>query len=86
MGRTQRAHDLAHPCALAHADGHAVEVFANIGESAGVAAAVENGAEGIGPLAGNEIHARFETEKGIPVFFDFPIDCQFKILVIFDRA
>ncbi|MCE4053848.1 phosphoenolpyruvate--protein phosphotransferase [Pseudomonas sp. Au-Pse12] len=31
-------------------DGHAVEVFANIGESAGVAAAVENGAEGIGLL------------------------------------
>jgi phosphoenolpyruvate-protein phosphotransferase len=31
-------------------DGHAVEVFANIGESAGVAAAVEQGAEGIGLL------------------------------------
>ncbi|KAF1032947.1 MAG: Phosphoenolpyruvate-protein phosphotransferase [Pseudomonas sp.] len=31
-------------------DGHAVEVFANIGESAGVAGAVEQGAEGIGLL------------------------------------
>ncbi len=31
-------------------DGHAVEVFANIGASAQVAAAVENGAEGIGLL------------------------------------
>ena len=31
-------------------DGHAVEVFANIGESAGVASAVEQGAEGIGLL------------------------------------
>ena len=31
-------------------DGHAVEVFANIGESKGVATAVEQGAEGIGLL------------------------------------
>jgi len=31
-------------------DGHAVEVFANIGESAGVASAVEQGAEGVGLL------------------------------------
>jgi len=31
---------------------------------------VKDGAEGIGPLAGNEVHARFSTEKGIPVFFD----------------
>ncbi|WP_249671643.1 phosphoenolpyruvate--protein phosphotransferase [Pseudomonas abieticivorans] len=31
-------------------DGHAVEVFANIGESAGVKAAVEHGAEGVGLL------------------------------------
>lgn len=34
------------------------------------AADVKDGAEGIGPLAGNEVHARFETEKNIPVFFD----------------
>ncbi|MDB6138553.1 MAG: 3-chlorobenzoate-3,4-dioxygenase dihydrogenase related protein [Verrucomicrobiaceae bacterium] len=31
---------------------------------------VKDGDEGIGPLAGNEVHARFETESGIPVFFD----------------
>lgn len=35
-----------------------------------VADDVKEGAEGIGPLAGNEVHARFETERGIPVFFD----------------
>lgn len=35
-----------------------------------VAADVKDGAEGIGPLAGNAVHARFETEKGIPLFFD----------------
>ncbi len=31
---------------------------------------VKEGAEGIGLLAGNEVHARFEMESGIPVFFD----------------
>lgn len=31
---------------------------------------VKPGDEGVGPLAGNEVHARFETESGIPVFFD----------------
>jgi len=31
---------------------------------------VKDGDEGIGPLAGNEVHARFEMEKGFPVFFD----------------
>ncbi|MBP6785091.1 MAG: Gfo/Idh/MocA family oxidoreductase [Verrucomicrobiales bacterium] len=31
---------------------------------------VREGAEGIGPLAGNEVHARFETERHIPVYFD----------------
>lgn len=31
---------------------------------------IKEGSEGIGPLAGNEVHARFEMEKGIPVFFD----------------
>ncbi|MBP6603542.1 MAG: Gfo/Idh/MocA family oxidoreductase [Verrucomicrobiales bacterium] len=35
-----------------------------------IASDVKEGAEAIGPLAGNEIHARFETNKGIPVFFD----------------
>ncbi len=40
-------------------DGHAV-----------TKADVKEGDEGIGPLAGNEVHARFEMESGIPVFFD----------------
>lgn len=31
---------------------------------------VRAGAEGVGPLAGNEVHARFEMERGFPVFFD----------------
>lgn len=31
---------------------------------------VRDGAEGIGPIAGNEAHARFDTESGVPVFFD----------------
>ncbi len=31
---------------------------------------VKDGAEGTGPLAGNEVHARYETERGIPAFFD----------------
>lgn len=31
---------------------------------------VKEGGEGVGPLAGNEVHARFEMESGTPVFFD----------------
>jgi predicted dehydrogenase len=31
---------------------------------------VREGDEGFGPLAGNEVHARFEMEHGVPVFFD----------------
>lgn len=31
---------------------------------------VGEGAEGIGPLAGNEVHARFELAGGMPLFFD----------------
>jgi len=31
---------------------------------------VREGAEGIGLLAGNELHARFELQSGIPFFFD----------------
>lgn len=31
---------------------------------------VTEGAEGIGPVAGNELHARFEMENGVPLFFD----------------
>jgi phosphocarrier protein FPr len=47
--RLQRAAEQRHQPALT-TDGHAVEVFANIGESAGVTSAVEQGAEGIGLL------------------------------------
>jgi predicted dehydrogenase len=35
-----------------------------------VRADVTEGAEGLGPLAGNAVHARFETESGVPAFFD----------------
>lgn len=28
------------------------------------------GAEGVGLLAGNEVHARFESESGLPIYFD----------------
>jgi predicted dehydrogenase len=31
---------------------------------------VVDGAEGIGPVAGNRLHARFETDTSVPVFFD----------------
>jgi predicted dehydrogenase len=31
---------------------------------------VKEGAEGIGPLAGNEVHARYEMECGVSAFFD----------------
>ena len=31
---------------------------------------VKDGAEGTGPLAGNEVHARYEMENGCPAFFD----------------
>lgn len=31
---------------------------------------IREGDEGTGPLAGSEVHARFETESGLPVFFD----------------
>jgi len=31
---------------------------------------VQQGAEGVGPIAGNEVHARFDTERGVPAFFD----------------
>src|SRR5450830_1484277 len=47
--RLRLASEQRHELALTR-DGHAVEVFANIGESAGVASAVEQGAEGIGLL------------------------------------
>jgi len=31
---------------------------------------VKDGAEGLGPLAGNAIHARFDMERGFPAYFD----------------
>jgi len=31
---------------------------------------VKDGAEGLGPLAGNEVHARFDMERGFPAYFD----------------
>ncbi|MFA7007000.1 MAG: gfo/Idh/MocA family oxidoreductase, partial [Verrucomicrobiia bacterium] len=31
---------------------------------------VKDGDEGVGLLAGNEVHARFEMERGVPLFFD----------------
>lgn len=31
---------------------------------------VHDGKEGIGPAAGDEVHARYETTSGVPVFFD----------------
>ena len=31
---------------------------------------LKEGDEGVGPLAGNEVHARFETESGITAYFD----------------
>lgn len=31
---------------------------------------VREGAEGVGPVAGNELHARFEMERGVPLFFE----------------
>ncbi len=35
-----------------------------------VRADIKDGDEGLGPLAGNEVHARFEMERGVPLFFD----------------
>jgi predicted dehydrogenase len=31
---------------------------------------LQDGAEGVGPLAGNTVHARYEMERGLPAFFD----------------
>lgn len=31
---------------------------------------LKEGDEGVGPLAGNEVHVRYETRTGVPVFFD----------------
>ena len=37
---------------------------------------IEDGPEGVGPILGDEVHARFETEKGIPLFFDSKKDAS----------
>lgn len=39
---------------------------------------VVDGAEGLGPLAGNELHARYEFDSGLPVFFDSIHDASAK--------
>ncbi len=31
---------------------------------------IQEGAEGVGPLAGNELHARYDMSSGLPLFFD----------------
>ena len=31
---------------------------------------IRDGAEGVGPIAGNALHARFEMERGVPAYFD----------------
>jgi len=31
---------------------------------------VKDGAEGVGPLAGNQLHARYEMQNGVPFYFD----------------
>lgn len=40
------------------------------GDRLAVPADVVEGSEGVGPLAGNRLHARFEMSAGIPMFFD----------------
>jgi predicted dehydrogenase len=39
---------------------------------------VKDGAEGIGPLAGNAVHARFDLPGGVPAFFDSVQDAGVK--------
>ncbi|WP_442512052.1 Gfo/Idh/MocA family protein [Novipirellula sp. SH528] len=40
------------------------------GDHPATTADVVEGSEGIGPIAGNRLHARYDTQSGIPVFFD----------------
>lgn len=47
---------------------------------------VKEGDEGIGPLAGDEIHARFEMESGVPFFFDSIKDGRLKKAAYDDPA
>lgn len=39
---------------------------------------VKDGDEGIGPLTGDEVHARFEMQSGVPLFFDSIHDARQK--------
>jgi len=43
-----------------------------------VKADVQEGKEGTGPSAGDEVHARYETKSGVPVFFDSIADAGTK--------
>lgn len=47
---------------------------------------VKEGAEGIGPLVGDEVHARFEMENGVPFFFDSIKDGRLKKAAYDDPA
>ncbi len=47
---------------------------------------VREGAEGIGPLAGDEVHARFEMGNGMPFFFDSIKDGRLKKTTYDDPA
>ena len=52
--------------------GAPVACFASVYQDgkAATKADVKDGAEGIGPLTGTEVHARFEMSNGVPFFFD----------------
>ncbi len=41
-----------------------------VGDRVATSDDVVDGPEGIGPVAGDRLHARFETESNVPVFFD----------------
>lgn len=47
---------------------------------------VKEGDEGIGPLVGDEVHARFEMESGVPFFFDSIKDGRLKKTAYDDPA
>lgn len=47
---------------------------------------VKEGDEGIGPLAGTEVHARFEMSNGVPFFFDSVKEARLKKAAYDDPA
>ena len=61
-----------HVLNLAHHFAGAAGLFGRLvaGSSPRHAHDVREAAEGEGPVAGNELHARFEMQRGVPVFFD----------------